>query len=143
VTPSKSGGARLTEPPRDPEPAKAHGRRNDTNPYRQRNDGGWCECAECGRLFGGLRGFDLHHINMAGQPGHENEYDTRCATGAELEARGMRLSRIGWWIRTDGYSGVRGSTSRHAASQPGPQGLPEPNPPSAFSGGGQNEAEAV
>ena len=49
------------------------------NPYGQRNDGGWCECFNCGRRFGGLRGFDEHRRDFRRDP-----YDWGCATDEEL-----------------------------------------------------------
>ena len=39
-----------------------------SNPYGQRNDGGWCQCAECGRTFGGLFGFDAHRMDVVKDP---------------------------------------------------------------------------
>lgn len=72
------------------------------NPFGQRNDGGWCRCAECGRTFGGLSGFDLHRVGVTKDP-----YDWRCATDAELVGRGLSLSGKGWWVRQDGRSTPR------------------------------------
>lgn len=43
---------------------------SDRNPYSQKNDGGWCECSVCGRVFTGITGFDAHHITTTGQPGY-------------------------------------------------------------------------
>jgi hypothetical protein len=80
------------------------------NPFGQRNDGGWCRCAECDRTFGGLSGFDRHRIVTTGQDGCDSEYDWRCATDAELVARGLVQDARGWWLRQDGYSGLREST---------------------------------
>jgi hypothetical protein len=76
-----------------------------SNLYNQRNDGGWCECAECHRVFGGISGFDRHSI--AEHPdgtAHTGEcgcsdWWPRCATDAELEGRGINLSAKGWWIQ--------------------------------------------
>jgi hypothetical protein len=65
------------------------------SPYRQRNYPGWCECSECGRRFTGLRGFDDHRITLRGV-----EYDWRCATDAELEAKGYAQDARGWWGST-------------------------------------------
>jgi hypothetical protein len=85
-----------------------------SNPYRQRNDGGWCECSECGRRFGGLSGFDRHKITTTGQEGYDPEYDWRCATDAELADRGLTLDGRGWWVRQDGYSDLREGTQTPA-----------------------------
>ena len=57
----------------------------------QKNDGGWCRCAECGRTFGGLYGFDLHRMDQTRDP-----YDWRCADDAELQAKELHLSAKGW-----------------------------------------------
>lgn len=80
-----------------------------SNSYGQRNDGGWSECAECGRVFGGLSGFDLHRMDQARDP-----FDWRCATDAELHARGLSLSAKGWWVRQDARSTPRLSTQTAA-----------------------------
>ena len=58
----------------------------------QKNDGGWCECAECGRRFGGLRGFDDHRVMLRGA-----EYDWRCSTDEELAATGYAQDPRGTW----------------------------------------------
>ena len=85
---------------------------NRSNPYGQRNDGGWCQCAECGRTFGGLFGFDAHRMDVVKDP-----YDWRCATDAELEVKGMRLTERGWWVRQDGRSTPRLSTQTVAGGR--------------------------
>jgi len=64
-----------------------------SNPHGQRDDGGWCQCSDCDRTFGGLYGSDAHRMDVVKDP-----YDWRCATDAELEPKGMRLSRRGWWV---------------------------------------------
>ena len=64
------------------------------NSFNQRNDGGWCECSECGRVFGGLSGFDAHRVDVVTDP-----YDWRCATDAELATRSIRRSARRWWIQ--------------------------------------------
>lgn len=75
------------------------------NPYGQKNQGGRCVCAaECGRTFGGLSAFDTHRINMTGKPGYDPEYDWRCATDEELEAKGVRLTAKGVWSREASFS---------------------------------------
>jgi len=66
--------------------------RNDVPMFNQRNDGGWCRCAECGATFGGLTGFDLHRRDVT-----RNPYDWRCATPAELGGLGMHQDGRGWW----------------------------------------------
>lgn len=68
-----------------------------TNPLNQRNDGGRCTCAECGRTFTGLTGFDVHRITATAQPGYDPEYDWRCAIDAELGAIGYASNGRGWW----------------------------------------------
>jgi hypothetical protein len=83
-----------------------------SNPYGQRNDGGWCRCAECGRTFGGLSGFDAHRMDSVKDP-----YDWRCATDAELKAKCIRLSGRGWWVRQDGPSTPRLSTQTPAGAR--------------------------
>jgi hypothetical protein len=85
-----------------------------SNPYGQRNDGGWCDCAECGRVYGGLSGFDLHRMDQARDP-----YDWRCATEAELQAKGLSLSAKGWWVRQDARSSRRLSTQTVPAAKGG------------------------
>jgi len=68
------------------------------NPYGQRNDGGACTCSECGRTFGGLRGFDRHRVNATGADGYDPDYDWRCATDAELRAAGYEpTGPLGVW----------------------------------------------
>jgi len=57
----------------------------------------WARCSECGETFTGDSGFDKHRINMTGQPGYDPDYDWRCATPAEMEARGYRRNAKGWW----------------------------------------------
>ena len=57
------------------------------------------QCSECGETFGGDYGFDRHRINMTGKPGFDPEYDWRCATPAEMEARGLHRNAKGWWRR--------------------------------------------
>ena len=70
------------------------------NPFHQVNDGGTCTCAACGRMFSGLRGFDLHKITTTGQSGYDPEYDFRCATDAELVGRGWRQDAHGRWTNS-------------------------------------------
>lgn len=89
--------------------AKPQARADSRTVRRQRNAGGWCECSECGRTFGGLYGFDLHRMDTVKDP-----YDWRCATDAELGERGLHLSPKGWWIRQDGRSTPRLSTQTAA-----------------------------
>jgi hypothetical protein len=50
-------------------------------------------------VFGGLSGFDLHRMDPS-----RNPYDWRCATDAELEAKGMHLSARGWWVQEGRYT---------------------------------------
>ena len=90
--------------------AKQQSRRHLSPGGGQRNDGGWCECSECGRVFGGLSGFDLHRMDQDRDP-----YNWRCATDAELTERGLHLSAKGWWIRSDGPWSPRLSTRTVAA----------------------------
>lgn len=88
---------------------------SERNPYNQKNDGGWCGCGAyvdedtrkvvvdqglggCGRVFGGLTGFDKHRVTTTGEEGYDPEYDWRCATEAELLARGLHASSKGWWV---------------------------------------------
>jgi hypothetical protein len=59
----------------------------------------WAQCSECHETFGGDYGFDRHRINMTGAPGYDPEYDWRCATPAEMEARGLHRDGRGWWVR--------------------------------------------
>ena len=70
---------------------------------KQSNGGGWCQCAECGRTFGGLTGFDLHRADVTKDP-----YDWRCATDEELAAKGLHLAGRAW--RQDGDSSPHGRT---------------------------------
>ena len=77
------------------------------NPYHQRNDGGWCECAECERRFTGLRGFDAHHVaeHPDGSPHGGrcgcSDWWPRCLSDAELRAKGYTPDERGWWGSTD------------------------------------------
>jgi hypothetical protein len=80
------------------------------NPFGQSNAGGWCRCSECGRIFGGLTGFDRHKFTTTGQPGYDSEFDWRCATDAELVSLGVAQDQQGWWVRLDGYSDLRVGT---------------------------------
>jgi hypothetical protein len=57
------------------------------------------ECAECGRHFGGLSGFDAHRITTTGQPDADPSYDWRCGSDAELVARRLRQDDRGFWVR--------------------------------------------
>lgn len=89
------------------------------NPYKQKNDGGWCECSEtygCGRRFGGLTGFDAHLI-----PEHEDgsrhdrlcrcsDWDYRCVTDAELRTKGYSPDSRGWWRDQRAFPVPEGST---------------------------------
>ena len=84
------------------------------NPYGQRNDGGWCECAECGRRFGGLTGVDRHRVTTTGQDGYDPEYDWRCSVDEELGATGLVLTARGVWSR-EAPSWLTGSTQEPAA----------------------------
>ncbi len=68
------------------------------NPFGQTNSRGRCDCAECGRTLGGLDGFDAHRVSVTGQPGRDPEYDRRCATDAEITAKGLRQDARGWWV---------------------------------------------
>jgi hypothetical protein len=56
---------------------------------------------------------DLHRMDQVRDP-----YDSRCATDADLSARGLHLSAKGWWVRQDGRSTPRLSTQT-AADPPG------------------------
>ena len=53
------------------------------------------QCSECGETFGGDHGFDRHRVNVTGKPGFDLEYDWRCATPAEMEARGLHRDAKG------------------------------------------------
>ena len=68
-----------------------------SNPYGQRNDRGYCRCAECGLTFTGTTWFDRHRVNMTGKPGYDLEYDWRCATPDEMRAKGWAQTAKGWW----------------------------------------------
>lgn len=84
------------------------------NPYGQRNGGGWCECGECQRRFGGLTGFDAHRMDV-----NKNPYDWRCATDAELASKGYEQDARGTWKdRRNPRFGQEGDTEsyREAAS---------------------------
>jgi hypothetical protein len=116
MTSDMEGGPARHRPPEDPATAKRQARGDSKTVQGQRNDGGWCRCAECGRTFGGLSGFDLHSIAehpggtaYSGRCGCSNWWP-RCATDAELEQRGLHLSAKGWWTRSDGPWGQRLST---------------------------------
>lgn len=85
-----------------------------SNPFEQKNDGGWCECSECSRTFGGLSGFDRHRISVEWP-----EYDWQCATDVELADRGLVQDGRGWWVRQDGYSALRGDTQTVPAAENG------------------------
>jgi hypothetical protein len=67
------------------------------NPFGQRNDGGSCECSECGHTFTGLRGFDDHRITTTGSPGFDPDFDWRCSTDAQFEAGGYAPDARGRW----------------------------------------------
>ena len=60
------------------------------------------ECAECGRHFGGLSGFDAHRIGL-----RSAEYDWRCSTDAELAARGLHQVN-GVWVQEARFRSRRG-----------------------------------
>jgi hypothetical protein len=89
------------------------------NPFGQRNGGGWCECAECQRVFGGLSGFDRHKITATGTSGYDGEFDWRCGTDSELAERGLSQDPRGWWVRQDGYSALRVGTKTVPAAKSG------------------------
>ena len=82
-----------------------------SNPFGQRNEGGWCKCSECGRTFGGLSGFDAHRMAVITDP-----YDWRCATDAELEARNLHLLAKGWWIQDARFGHGVGTQNGAAAA---------------------------
>jgi hypothetical protein len=54
-----------------------------------------CQCAACGRFFGGVVGCDLHQVLVNGE--------VVCLGDDDLRRRGLRLSK-GWWVRS--YRGV-------------------------------------
>jgi hypothetical protein len=57
----------------------------------------------CGRAFGGLTGFDRHRIKTS-RAAVDVEYDSRCATDAELTADGFHQDERGVWRQaTDGF----------------------------------------
>jgi hypothetical protein len=82
------------------------------NPFGQRNDGGWCLCAVCGRRFGGLTGFDAHHVTVHddgsahGSRCNCSEWSHRCLTDTELSERGLFRDERGTW-RQEGPFGAR------------------------------------
>ncbi len=61
------------------------------NPYRQKNDRGYCTCGACGRRFTSLSGFDAHRVRIP-----TTEYDWRCSTDEELGGRGL-VEIAGTW----------------------------------------------
>ena len=73
------------------------------NPYGQRNDGGSCECAECGRIFTGLTGFDAHLSSehpdgsVHGNTCNCSGWWPRCLDDAELGAKGYAPDARGSW----------------------------------------------
>jgi hypothetical protein len=48
-------------------------------------------CSNCGQYFNSNHAFDKHRIGVIG-------IDRRCATINEMQARGMSISKTGWWI---------------------------------------------
>lgn len=89
------------------------------NAFCQRNYGGSCECSGCGRVFGGIDGFERHRITMTGVHGFDADFDWRCGDDAELAARGLRQDLRGRWVRQDGYSARRESTESRAVGGTG------------------------
>jgi hypothetical protein len=74
-----------------------------SNSYGQRNDGGWCQCAECDRTFTGLTGFDAHRSaehpdgSIHGDTCNCSNWWPRCLTDAELGVKGYAPDVRGWW----------------------------------------------
>jgi hypothetical protein len=90
------------------------------NSFSHRNDGGRCTCAECGRDFGGLRGFDLHRIAPTGQPGSDRDYDWACGgSDDDLKARGLPLTRRSVWLEGPSWLHARGQEPSRAVPHPG------------------------
>lgn len=61
-----------------------------------------CQCDSCGEFFGGVRTFDLHRVFMdKDSKGKyiENWDRRRCLTPAEMEAKGWRKNKHGFWGR--------------------------------------------
>lgn len=48
-------------------------------------------CSACGEYFNSNRAFEKHRIGEFG-------IDRRCASVEEMTAKGMSLSKTGWWI---------------------------------------------
>lgn len=73
-----------------PESIHGHFLKGDEMPtHRQGSER--CECAECGKWFNGLTGFDAHRDGPY-------DGDRRCLTNRQLEAKGY-VERDGVWIR--------------------------------------------
>ena len=78
---------------------------SERNPFGQKNDGGWCECSDCGRRFGGLSGYDVH-LSRAHPDGSDHgnkcncsDWWPRCLSDAQLESKGPYLNDSGVWVR--------------------------------------------
>ena len=52
-------------------------------------------CQACGKLFGGLTGFDAHRVGAF--TNEHPDYGRRCLTAEELQYRGYELRSNGVW----------------------------------------------
>ncbi len=75
----------------------------------------WAQCSVCGETFGSDTGFDRHRVNTTGKPGYDAEYDWRCASPAELLARGWSKDARGRWITSQMPDSARDRRTRAAA----------------------------
>jgi len=78
----------------------------------------WATCSECGETFGSDSGFVRHQVTTTGQPGYDADYDWRCATPDEMEARGLHRDAKGWW-RQEASSSLRVSARTGFGAQEG------------------------
>ena len=69
-----------------------------------------CECTGCGLIFKSPSAFDMHRIGIGNG-------ETRCATIAEMQAKGMCINAKGWWV-TRGFT-FEAAIAEHEARRHG------------------------
>lgn len=86
---------------------------------RPRLTGSRCQCADCGKYFGSVRGFDRHRVGKFDNPAKRR----RCLTLVELLARGWDRDARGFLLTPDlrrpqGHAGasISGSCNNPSAT---------------------------
>lgn len=73
----------------------------------------FCQCAACGRTFGGVSGFELHRVG-------DHAIARRCMTDGELAKAGLTLNKRGMYALPFGSGKTRASCTQDDTASPHP-----------------------